>query len=85
MSFQRRTCDGLFGGILANELQVDRDLDTFSDEDAACFERFVPVQAEVLAIDGGRRYCTTFDVPIGVFQLGRWRFHFQYHRLAHSV
>ncbi len=85
ISFQRRTYDGLFGSIFANELQVDRDLDTLSDEDAACFERFVPVQAEVLAIDGGRRYRTTLYVPIGVFQLGRWRFDIEYHRLTDSV
>lgn len=67
MSFQRWTSDGLLGGVFAHELQVNRDLDTLSDEDSACFERFVPVQTEVLAMDGGRRYRTTFDVPIGVF------------------
>src|SRR6202162_1235734 len=61
------------------ELDVERDGHLVADENATSFERRVPSQAQVFAIDlCSRRYCHAGIAP-RIFRWQRWTFDGEYH------
>src|SRR5271166_1524027 len=56
--------------LLLNGFDIDGDLNVVSDNHATGFKRFIPIQAEILAAEGGRRGCADASVTHWIFYRG---------------